>query len=158
MTLSRTFVSFSSTDINSFRLMQAWKANTRIDFNFADLQLSSEINSENENYIKSKCRERINMAGTLAVIIGIDTRYKYRYVRWEIEVAREKQCRLIGINLDGSRTINVDTCPPIMRDAGAIFVPFSPRIVSYALSNWKGATSENWHFNPEVYKNLGYNT
>ena len=76
MTLARTFVSFSSTDINSFRLMQAWKANTRIDFNFADLQLSSEINSENENYIKSKCLERINMAGTLAVNIGAEKQDK----------------------------------------------------------------------------------
>jgi len=137
MALSRTFISFSSTDIKSYWLMLAWKANTNIDFNFADLQLPKDINSENEYYIKTKCHERINMAGTMAVLIGNDTRYKYKYVRWEIEVAIEKQCRIIGINLDGSRTINNDNCPPIMRNIGAIFVPFSPKIVAYALSNWK---------------------
>ena len=36
MGLPRAFVGFSSTDIRYFRLMKAWKANTRFDFNFAD--------------------------------------------------------------------------------------------------------------------------
>jgi hypothetical protein len=55
MGLPRTFVGFSSTDIHYYRLMQAWKNNDRIDFNFTDCQLSNEINSENEEYIKRKC-------------------------------------------------------------------------------------------------------
>ena len=73
MALSRTFVGFSSTDIRYYWLMQAWKVNEHIDFNFTDCQLGSEINSENENYIKNKCRERINMAGKYVMLIGKDT-------------------------------------------------------------------------------------
>lgn len=76
MGLPRTFVCFSGTDINYFRLMLAWKENENIDFNFVNCQLGRAIDSENEFYIKRKCRERIDMAGTFAVLIGEDTKIK----------------------------------------------------------------------------------
>lgn len=41
MGLPRTFIGFSSTDIRYYRLMQAWKKNENIDFNFTDCQLSN---------------------------------------------------------------------------------------------------------------------
>lgn len=156
MGLSRTFVGFSSTDIRYYWLMQAWKANEHIDFNFTDCQLENEINSENETYIKSKCRERINMAGTFAVLIGQDTRSKHKYVRWEMEVAIEKGCRIIGINLDGSRRVVDATCPPVIRNIGAIFVPFSPKIVAHTLENWVKQPNDDWHYKDEIYRQLGY--
>lgn len=56
MGLPRTFVCFSGTDINYFRLMLAWKENENIDFNFVNCQLGRAIDSENEFYIKRKCR------------------------------------------------------------------------------------------------------
>ena len=156
MGLPKTFVGFSSTDIRYYRLMLAWKENENIDFNFANCQLANEINSEDEAYIKRKCRERINMASTFAVLIGQDTRSKHKYVRWEIDVAREKGCRIIGVNLDGSRQMVDVTCPPIIKDIGAIFVPFSPKIVAHALANWKTEEKGNWHYKDEVYQRLGY--
>ena len=156
MGLPRTFVGFSSTDINSYRLMLAWKANEHIDFDFANCQLENEVNSDDEAYIKRKCRERIAMAGTFAVLIGKDTRSKHKYVRWEIEVAIEKGCRLIGINLDGSRQMNPDTCPPIMKGIGAVFVPYSPQIIAYTLENYKMQASGDYHYKDELYKKLGY--
>lgn len=156
MGLPRTFVGFSSADIHYYRLMLAWKENEHIDFNLTNCQLSQEIHSENEAYIKSKCRERIGMAGTFAVLIGQDTRSKHKYVRWEMEVAIEKNCRIIGINLDGSRRVVDSTCPPIIRIIGAIFVPFSPKIVAYALENYQMKPNDDYHYKDEVYKNLGY--
>lgn len=156
MGLPRTFVGFSSTDLHYYRLMLAWKESEHIDFNFADVQLAQEINSENEEYIKRKCRERIGMAGTFLSLIGTDTRSKHKYVRWEIEVALEKECRIIGVNLDGARQIVDATCPPIIKDVGAIFVPFSPKIVAHALENYKMNDRGNWHYKDEVYKQLGY--
>lgn len=127
MGLPRTFVGFSSTDIRYYQLMQAWKANEHIDFNFADCQLANEINSEDEAYIKRKCRERINMAGTFVALIGQDTRSKHKYVCWEMEVAREKGCRIIGVNLDGSRQVVDATCPPIIRNIGLSLFHFRRR-------------------------------
>lgn len=156
MGLPKTFVGFSSTDIHCYHLMLAWKANENIDFNFSNCQLAREVNSEDESYIKRKCRERIDLAGTFAVLIGQDTRSKHKYVRWEMEIAQEKGCRIIGINVDGARQRVDATCPPIIKDIGAIFVPFSPKIVAYALSNWKMERKGNWHYKDEVYRQLGY--
>lgn len=156
MGLPRTFVGFSSTDINYYRLMLAWKESEYIDFNFANCQLSQEIDSDSEEYIKRKCRERIGLAGTFAALIGEDTRSKHKYVRWEMEVAIEKGCRIIGINLDGARVMVEETCPPIIRDIGAVFVPFSPKIVAYALENFTKHDTGNWCYNDAVYKKLGY--
>lgn len=156
MALPRTFVGFSSTDIVSYRLMLAWKAHEHIDFDFSDCQLQNELRSEDENYIKRKCRERINMAGTYILLIGVDTRYQHKYVHWEAEVALEKECRIIGVNLDGWRRINPETCPPVIRDSGATFVPFSPQIVAHALQHAKREQSNNWEFNDGTYTQLGY--
>ncbi|WP_304525880.1 TIR domain-containing protein [Halomonas sp. I5-271120] len=157
MSLPRAFVGFSSTDIHYWRLMQAWKANKKIDFNFASCQLHAEVNSENEAYIKRKCRERINLAGKYVMLIGEDTKRRHKYVRWEAQVAIEKGCTIIGVNLDGSRSMVRDTCPPIIRDIGAIFVPFSPAIVAYAIQNYQMHNdNDNYHYKEHVYKNLGY--
>ena len=156
MGLPRTFIGFSSTDIAHYRLMLAWKENEHINFDFTNCQLASEINSENEAYVKRICRDRINMAGTFAVLIGLDTRSKHKYVRWEMEVAIEKQCRIIGINLDKSRRVVDATCPPIIRNIGAIFVPFSPKIVAYALQHYKMNHSNDYFYKDELYIQLGY--
>jgi len=69
--------------------MKAWKKNENIDFDFRDCQLQDEINWENESYIKSKCRQRITLASRYILLIGEDTRYKYKYVYWEAEVAND---------------------------------------------------------------------
>jgi hypothetical protein len=156
MSLPRTFVGFSSTNLPHYRLMLAWRAHEHIDFNFCDCQLQSEIRSEDEGYIKSKCRARINMAGTFIQIIGDDTRYKHKYVRWEAEVALERKCRIIGVNVDAWRFINEVNCPPILRNVGALFVPFSPQIIAHALQDAVRKESDNWFYPDLVYTRLGY--
>jgi hypothetical protein len=153
---SRTFVSFSSTDIKFFHLMLAWKEHEHIDFDFINCQLAQEVNSEDEDYIKKKCRERIDMAGTFVVLIGADTKSKHKYVRWEIETALEKKCRIICVNLDGSKKINDEICPNVLKNIGAIFVPFSAKVVGYALKNYKMMPDKNYQYNESVYKELDF--
>jgi hypothetical protein len=135
--------------------MQAWKQNQRIDFNFADCQLPDAVNSSDEAYVKRCIRERIALAGTYAMLIGADTKYQRKFVPWEAEVAIEKGCTLIGINLDSSRGIT-ELCPTVMRGVGALFVSFSPRIVAYALEDYKGNASGDWQYKDQIYKQLGY--
>ncbi len=156
MGLPRTFVGFSSTDIKQYWMMLAWKQNEHIDFDFCDCQLENELNSGDESYIKRKCRERINMAGTYIMLIGTDTSSKHKYVRWEAEVALEKECRIIGVNLDRWRFVNQLTYPPVIKDIGAMFVSFSPHIIRHALENSKRVTFKNWQYPDHVYTNLGY--
>lgn len=156
MSLPRTFVGFSSTDLHFYRLMTAWKANEHIDFNFCDCQLQQELDSNNEAYIKRRCRERINMAGTYLMLIGEDTRYKHKYVTWEAEVAIEKGCTIIGVNLNMSRRFDSTRTPAVIKDIGAIFVAFSPQIVAHALEHYEMKDNGNRFYKESHYQKLGY--
>jgi hypothetical protein len=159
MALPRTFIGFSSTDRASYYMMTAWKANENIDFDFADFQLDDALDSEDEHYIKSIIRPKIRYSDTYALLIGNDTYTKTTYVKWEIEVAIEKGCRLIGINLNHSR-FNDWLCPWFFLNVGALFVPYSPQIVGLALEPWKRPSTHmtfgNWFFTDYSYHYFGY--
>lgn len=154
---SRVFVGFSSTDKHYFDLMKAWKNHEHIDFDFIDLQLDTGINSDNEDYIKRLLREKITSAGTFIQLIGSDTKNKHKYVRWEAEVAIEKNCRLIGVNLNKLMQIDNNLTPPILKDKGAIFVPYSPKIIQYTLNHFQAKKDSNWHYEKSTYDKLGIN-
>jgi MTH538 TIR-like domain (DUF1863) len=156
MSLPRTFVGFSSTDLRYYRLMTAWKANEHIDFNFCDCQLQQELDSDNETYIKRRCRERINIAGTYLMLIGEDTRSKHKYVRWEAEVAIEKGRTIIGVNLNMSWRFDSVRTPGVLKDIGAVFVANSPQIVAYALENFEMKDVGNRVYKESQYQKLGY--
>lgn len=46
--------------------------------------------------------------------------------------------------------------PAYYSNVGAIFVPFSPKIVAHALANWTKQPNDDWHYKDEVYRSLGY--
>ena len=154
---SRVFVSFSSEDKIYFDLMKAWKYNKNMDFDFIDLQIDREINSENEQYIKSILRDKITRSGTCIQMIGDNTKSKHKYVRWEAEVAIEKNCRLICVNINGDRQMNSSLTPPILKNKGAIFVSFNASIIQYALDNFQKKEDDNWRYKNSVYDELGLN-
>lgn len=159
MPLPRTFVSFSSTDYNCYQMMRAWKANDNTDFNFVDCQLERALDSENEQYIKRSCRERLRMAGTFLLLIGHDTATKHRYVGWEVSVAIEQGARLLAINLNHWRYRDDLRCPTFMAKAGALHVTYSPNILQWALENFtmpKPQTHEYYYADDSIYQNLGY--
>jgi hypothetical protein len=157
--LARTFVSFSSTDKSRYDLMKAWKAHEHINFNFADFQLDEAINSQTPYYIKSVCATKIRRADTFILLIGNDTYTKTVFVQDEVEAAIEKGCRLIGANLNDCRFKDA-LCPWFFADKGAIFAPFSSRILAKALA-WSKPTRnpalpDDWIFHDQLYANLGY--
>jgi hypothetical protein len=156
MGLPRAFVGFSSSDVVQYRLMLAWKDKENIDFDFYNCQLQNEPSSADEDYIKRKCRERTRLITTYIMLIGKDTRRKMNYVQWEAEVAIEKKCRIIGVNLDGWRRINDATCPRVIKNVGATFVPYSPIIVAHALRHAQYRSSGDWEFLDETYTDLRY--
>jgi len=160
MTLPRTFVGFSSTDISYYHMMCAWKENENIDFNFADFQLEEAIDSGNEYYIRQVCRDRIRLTDTYMLLIGTDTWTKTTFVKWEVEVAIEKGCRLIGANINDARFKDF-LCPDFFANKGALFVPFSSRIVAKALEAWTRDPylpwlPNDWAFYDAAYTGLGY--
>ncbi len=150
---SRVFVGFSSTDLKYFNLMKAWKENDSFDFEFIDMQLNTSINSDNEDYIKRILREKIKNSGTFIQLIGDDTKRKHKYVRWEADIALEKKCRIICVNLNWSREKD-DLCPPILDNEWAVFIPFNVKIIMYALKNFEKKSGDNWNYNSSLYNNL----
>src|ERR1700733_11065828 len=159
MDIARTFVSFSSADIKCYHLMCAWKGHEHIDFNFADFQLEEAINSVNRYYIRSRCAAKIRRTDTFVLLIGADTYSKVEFVKPEVEAAIEKGCRLLGVNLNNCR-IRDSRCPSFFADKGALFVPFSSRIVAKALT-WNKPTPnpsipDDWIYPNSIYTNLGY--
>ena len=153
--LARTFVSFSSTDKIRYDLMCAWKAHEHINFNFVDFQLDEAINSKTLYYIKSVCNAKIRLADTFVLLIGTDTYTKTVFVRAEVEAAVEKGCRLIGVNLNNCR-FRDGLCPEFFANVGALFVPFSARILDEALVWQQQGTASSYYFFDEVYTQLGY--
>ena len=135
--------------------MCAWKAHEHIDFNFADFQLDEAINSQNPYYIRSVCAAKVRRVDTLVLLIGNDTYTKTVFVKHEVEVAHEKGCRLIGVNLNNCRFQDA-LCPAYFANLGALFVPYSSRIMAKALA-WQRQGSSPWyHFTDDFYTQLGY--
>lgn len=160
MELPRTFVSFSSTDEKHYAMTDAWRANEHIDFNFADFQIEEAIQSQDQYYIKSILRGRIRRSDTFILLIGTDTWQKTTFVKPEVEIALEKGCRLIGMNLNHCR-FKDERCPDFFADKGALFIPFSSRIAALALKPWRRdprapGASDDWFFYDWGYTHLGY--
>ena len=153
--LPRTFVSFSSVDKGRYDLMCAWKAHEHIDFNFADFQLDEAINSQTPYYIKSVCISKVRLTDTFVLLIGNDTYTKTVFVKAEVEAAAEKGCRMIGVNLNNCR-FRDGLCPSFFANAGALFVPFSSRVLAEALRWQPQGTAHAYYFFDEVYTKLGY--
>lgn len=95
--------------------------------------------------------------------MGTQTRYLYKYVRWEINKAIERDLPIIVVNINKKRLLDKDLCPPIIREKLAIHVSFNTAIVKYALDYWpdshkqyrKSGKEGDYYYKSQVYQNLG---
>ena len=155
--LPRTFVSFSSGDIHYFRTITMWQKHEHMPFNFYNCQLEWALRSEDPAYIKRRFKQRIALATKFILLIGKDTRFKTTYVQPEVEAAVEKGCSIIAVNVDHCRGIHPVNTPAFIRDVGAIFIPFSSRIISFALAHHEpAAEGENFVYPDSFYLEQGY--
>lgn len=138
---NKTYVCFDAdSDIHYYRLMQAWKQSDYTEFNFHNAHLVNTIlATSNEETIKRRLRERLNESKIFVVLIGENTRYLYKFVRWEIEQALDIDLPVICVNLNGQRSIDMERCPPILRDRLALHVTFNAAIIQHALETWGDA-------------------
>ncbi|ASI92462.1 TIR domain-containing protein [Vibrio mediterranei] len=142
---NKTYVIFDAdTDIGKYRLMTAWKANKKIDFNFHNAhELNNLRGNSSEETIKKKLRERLKNTKQAIVIVGENTKELYKFVRWEIEVALSLEIPIIAVNLcnsDGS----TDKTPPILKkNAYFVSVPFEVKKIKYALDKFPSSYHKN---------------
>lgn len=162
---NKTYVCFDGdSDIHYYWLMKAWKRNDGMTFNFFDAHdLNTGRDSSLTETIRRRLRERLVNSKVLVVLIGDNTRYLYRFVRWEMEQALHLGLPIVGVNLNGQRRQDRLTCPPVIRDELAIYVSFKAAIVQYALERWptrhktlKSAGEAGPYYYPDsVYVQLG---
>ena len=97
------------------------------------------------------------------VLIGANTRYLIKFVKWEMEQALALRLPIIGVNLNGLRQQDPERCPPTIRHELAIHVSFNPAVMQHALENWPSSAESlrqqgktgPYYYQQSVYRQLG---
>ena len=163
---NKSFVSFDGDeDMPYYRLMQAWKQNDGIAFNFYNAHdLNTARDSSQEASIKAQLAERMRNSKVFILLVGRHTRYLQKFVRWEIDQAIRRNLPIIAVNLNGNRSMDYDRCPPVLRDRFAIHVSFNAAIIQYALDNWSAFHEQNrknletegpYYYKADIYSGFG---
>lgn len=161
---NKVYVSMDAdNDLHYYYLMKAWKQSDNSTFNFYDAHDINTILDKSEVSIKRGLQERFRNTKIFVLLVGVHTRYLYKYVRWEIEEALKRDLPCIVVNLNGKRSMDSERCPAIIRDELAIHISYNSKILQYALENWpdshetKVKTGETgaYYYQDEIYEKLG---
>lgn len=164
---NKTYVAFASEDIGSYRLMEAWRENERIEFNFYDAHdLYVARDTSKPETIKGNLRERMKNAKQVVLLGSPQAKKKggngSSFLAYEIRVALEFDLPVVVAHLDRSRNGNSANYPKPLTDADhhTISVSFQPTIIKYALDNYASGypastTTGERVYNPSVYTQLG---
>ncbi len=164
---NKTYVAFASEDIRLYRLMEAWRENEHIDFNFYDAHdLFVARDTSTRETIKRRLRERLKNAKQVVLIGSADAKKKggdgYSFLAHEIDVIQEFDLPVVIANKDGGRLINKGFIPNPLLDADyySESVSLQPAIIKFALdnyaANYKGSSKTGPHYYTEdKYRKLG---
>lgn len=164
---NKTYVAFASEDISKYRLMEAWKANEHIDFDFFDAHdLFISRDTSKPETIKRNLRERLKNAKQVVLLGSKDGKRKgsdnVSFLAHEIEVIIEFNLPVVVANLDGDRTVDKNYIPnPLLSaDYYTVSVSFQPKIIMHALNNYAvtfaASDKKGPHqYPPKVYSDLG---
>lgn len=123
----------------AYHYMNGWKANSNIDFTYQNAHDLDTMTSraQDEQYVKSKLRERMKKSTAVVVLIGEKTKNLYKYVRWELELALELGLPIIAANLNKKNGQDDARCPAIIRDKGCVIhIPYTLEALKFAMANW----------------------
>lgn len=125
----------------AYAYMKGWSTNSRVDFDFVDAHDLDGMTglAQNEAYIKGRLEQRMADSDAFILLVGESTRHLYKYVRWEIELAFKHGLPIIVANLSEKNGHDAELCPPLLRTACAIHVPYKKDAIKYALVNWPTA-------------------
>ncbi len=162
---NKAYVAFDGdNDIRYYRLMQAWKQSDHSTFNFFDAHdINNLRNWSSEETIKKKLKERLNNSKVFILLIGEQTRFHYKFVKWEIEKAIDLNLPIICVNINGQRSLDSNLCPPVLRGKLALHISFNAKIIEKAMENWeywhyehqKNGKTGDFYYDSEYYKKLG---
>jgi hypothetical protein len=162
---NKTYIAFDGDeDMHYYRLMTAWNAHDGFSLNFNNAHdLNTARDSSQVESIKRQLRERFANSKLLIVLIGQKTKFLTKFVKWEMEVALDLGLPIIGVNLNGSRIVEDNICPPTIRNELVVYVPFGHDIIEYAMDHWpasyaahkEAGKTGSFHYVDDVYRKLG---
>lgn len=145
---NKTFVSFASEDIRFYRLMQAWRSNDNIEFDFHDAHdLNTARDTSRPDTIRTRLRERLASTKQVVLLVGDDTSaaagHPTRFLYYEVEVIRKLSLPVVFANLDGSRKVQRSRLPTALAEQYTMSVSFRPAIIRFALDDFAATYSSN---------------
>lgn len=164
---NKTYVAFASEDISHYRMMEAWKANKKIEFDFFDAHdLYVSRDSSNPETIKRNLRERLKNAKQVVLLGSKDCKRKANngvsFLAHEIEVIMEFNLPIVIVNLDQERTVDRSYIPDLLLNADyyTVSVSYQPKIIMQALDKYAVtfASSDKkgpYQYPAKVYSDLG---
>jgi hypothetical protein len=164
---NKTYVAFASEDIGRYRLMEAWRENANIDFEFYDAHdLYVSRDTSKPETIKRNLRERMKNAKQVVLLGSSDAKKKggdgVSFLAHEVKVMIEFSLPVVVANLDGDRNIDRNFIPaPLLNlDYYTLSVSFQPKIIKYALDSYApqfaASGKSGPHYYPaETYSKLG---
>ena len=162
---NRTYIAFDGdNDMSYYNLMRAWSENDNFEFKFYDAHgINTARDTSQEESIKRQLLVRFDNTKIFVLLVGEHTRFLYRFVRWEIEQAIRLQLPIIVVNINGTRHIDSEFCPPILENKLAIHIAFKQRIIQKALNQWpafheqclKEGKTGPFYYNDSTYRDLG---
>ena len=164
---NKTYVAFASEDIKHYWLMEAWRDNANIDFDFFDAHdLNTAKDTSQPETIRRRLLERLN--NTKQVVLLGSARGKSKagdgesFLFYEIETISRLNLPVVVANLDGDRTVDRAFIPKRFLDSSyyTLSVSFQPKIIKYALDNYApgfaaSEASGPYYYKPSVYESLG---
>ncbi|MFE6161141.1 TIR domain-containing protein [Streptomyces sp. NPDC056486] len=160
---NKTYVAFASENIELYRLMEAWRENKNIDFNFYDAHdLYISRDTSLPTTIKRNLRQRMSNAKQIVLIGTPDAKRKggdgSSFLAYEIAVTLEFNLPIVIANHDGDKTVDQSFIPKPLLDADyyTLSVAFSPAIIRYALDNYAVDFASSDKSGPHQYKQSIY--
>lgn len=164
---NKTYIAFASENISSYRLMEAWRENKNIDFNFYDAHdLYISRDSSKPETIKQNLRERLKNAKQIVLIGSADAKRKggdgKSFLAHEIAVIKEFNLPIVIANIDGDRCIDRNFIPTPLLNANyyTVSVSLQPKIIKFALDNYakqfSTSAKQGPHYYPsKIYEDIG---
>lgn len=160
---NKTYIAFASEDILSYRLMEAWRENQNIDFDFFDAHdLFVSRDTSKPETIKANLRERMKTAKQFILLGSIDAKKKggdgSSFLAYEVSTMISLGLPVVVANLDGDRTVDRGFIPKPLLDVTyyTMSVSFQPKIIKYALDNYAVEFSASDKTGPYYYKSSVY--
>lgn len=163
---NKTYVIFDSeNDTWACDRIHRYNGDWHISFEFTDSRDLKAMAGQRQNFqrIQQSLTERIGQCCEFIVLVGENTRYLYRFERWELDIALSLGLAGIVVNLNKKRKVDQDLCPPILRYKNALHIPFERKVIEHALETWPGrfrhsinkCVGEDWTYNKDTFKRLG---